>query len=222
MESCVELQIATNENEKKTEERGTKRMGRKGRWEADKQMEVPETEPLEMAVTTQLTMPIEELLDKLPTAGTPTLHSTEEEEFLLEFHSSLSYPPESSTSKESPVVVHKVVDNEEMTKTDVEVGDEYPGDHLHIHAELPSRKESPEMLHKPVDAKERPSLKQPMGMTTKISCVVINGEKEWLRYYERMSDDIMWSGEDFDKYHIEEEETPRPTIDQVVVTHDGD
>ena len=53
------------------------------------------------------------------------------------------------------MVVHKVVDNEEMTKTDVEVGDEYPGDHLHIHAELPSRKESPEMLHKPVDAKER-------------------------------------------------------------------
>ena len=68
----------------------------------------------------------------------------------------------------------------------------------------------------------RPSLKQPMGMTTKISCVVINREKEWLRYYERMSDDNMWSGEDFDKYHIEEEETPRPTIDQVVVTHDGD
>ena len=68
----------------------------------------------------------------------------------------------------------------------------------------------------------RPSLKQPMGMTTKISCMVINGDKEWLRDYERMSDDIMWSGEDFDKYHIEEEETPRPTIDQVVVTHDGD
>ena len=49
------------------------------------------------------------------------------------------------------------------------------------------------------------------------SCVVINGDEEWLRDYERMSDGITWSREEYgsepyDKCPMKEEETPYPTI----------
>ena len=57
MESWVELQLSTNENERKTEVQGTKRMGRKDRWEADELMQVYETDSSEMAITTELTEP---------------------------------------------------------------------------------------------------------------------------------------------------------------------
>ena len=55
-----------------------------------------------------------------------------------------------------------------------------------------------------------------------VSCVVINGDEEWLKDYERMKEDITWTREEFgnksyDKYPMTEEETPCPTIDQVVV-----
>ena len=55
----------------------------------------------------------------------------EEDELLPNFNSSISYPPESSKSKEALLTIHKAVDNKKKTKTDVEVGTKYPGDHVH-------------------------------------------------------------------------------------------
>ena len=58
------------------------------------------------------------------------------------------------------------------------------------------------------------------------SCVVVNADEEWLKEYERMSEDITWSGEEdisitepSDGCPMEEKET---TIDGVVIAHDGD
>ena len=50
------------------------------------------------------------------------------------------------------------------------------------------------------------------------------GDEEWVRDYEKMSKDIVWSGEEeitepADGDHMEEEDA---MIDRVVVSHDGD
>ena len=107
-------------------------MGRKVKWKAEQLMEVSETEPPEMAITTEVTEPGEQLLVELPTSETPTLHGGDKEDFLQEFRSSPSYPPGYSIIKESPIVIQQVVDNEETTETSIGVGDEDTGDHLHI------------------------------------------------------------------------------------------
>ena len=55
---------------------------------------------------------------------TPTLYSTDKEYFFPEFHSSPSYPPGYSTIKGFPIVIQQVVDDEEMTETNIGVGNE--------------------------------------------------------------------------------------------------
>ena len=52
---------------------------------------------------------------------------------------------------------------------------------------------------------------------------MVHGDKDWARDYEKMSEDIVWSGveditEPADGDHMEEE----AMIDRVVVSHDGD
>ena len=53
--------------------------------------------------------------------------------------------------------------------------------------------------------------------------MVVHGDKEWVRDYEELSENIAWSGvqnitEHDDRDHMEEEEV---TIDRVVINHDG-
>ena len=87
-------------------------------------MDASETETADMDNTTELTEPVVQPLNTPPTSLTPTFHDVEEGEFLPDLHSSLSYPPESPTSKEALIMIHEAVENEEKTKTFVQVGDE--------------------------------------------------------------------------------------------------
>ena len=121
MERWVELQKAINEKERKDEVPRTARIAaNKARWEAARLRDASETDTADMVITTELTEPAVQPPDTPSSSVTSTVRDVEEDGFLPNFHSSLSYPSESPTSKEPLKMVHDTVGTIEKTKAAVD------------------------------------------------------------------------------------------------------
>ena len=130
-ERWMELQKAINEKERKDEVPRTARIAaNEARWEAARLRDASETDTADMVITTELTEPAVQPPDTPSSSVTSTVRDVEEDAFLPNFNSSLSYPSESPTIKESLKMIHDTVGNREK-----------------IPSESPTSKESPTMTH---------------------------------------------------------------------------